>query len=574
MGTLLVRGFFAVTLLLTFVFPAWAQDSKGIGVVTALTGRASLKRLQAPETPLKLRDNLFVRDVVDTQKESLARILLMGKSTVTVRELSRFEIREEVRPDGSQRALINLAEGKIRVMVARRLMRPGDEVEIRTPNAIAAVRGSDGVIEVSKLPDGRPQTVITGVSGEFQLTLPTTPPFIANGREFQDGPALAGGAPSVLIAMAETASDAGSGLQVAQLATGLNVTALLQARITGAAGAQTLAQAFLTQAQVGGLTAGFRTSLTASGFSQPPPGANDKIVNTGAALAATAALTSGVQPGLGGGTALGSGGGGGVVTPPTPITPVTTKPIMIAQIIDLRISVLVYDQKGLADFINGLGSGSLFRAVSVPSSEFLNMTTGQINGYKVLMVGDSPASVINVTSGSPSGLLGNNAVTRVGNAVTGNQVVTGLHAQHILDANLSGGIQFLTNALQFAAAAGAGKTGLVATTDGCLSSCTGGTNAGGWITATNSFLQSAFSGKVVGNQSLNDVRISDASASHPVNSGIQRDTSVSPAMAPTLSNWNNSAHSTFTAAPAGYGTVQTVKDGSTEKILTVVKPSP
>ena len=32
MGTLLVRGILAVTLLLTVVFPAWAQDSKGVGV--------------------------------------------------------------------------------------------------------------------------------------------------------------------------------------------------------------------------------------------------------------------------------------------------------------------------------------------------------------------------------------------------------------------------------------------------------------------------------------------------------------------------------------------------------------
>lgn len=296
MGTLLVRGLLAVALLLTFVFPAWAQDAKGIGVVTALTGQAGLKRPQAPEAPLKLRDNLFVRDVVDTQKESVARILLMGKSTVTVRELSRFEIREEVRPDGSQRALINLAEGKIRVMVARRLMKPGDEVEIRTPNAIAAVRGSDGVVEVTILPDGRPQTVITGVSGEFQVTLPTTPPFIANGKEFQDGPALAGGTPrgsSPMLAMAETISDAAPGIRLAQLPTGLNVTGLLQAQITGFAGAQTLAQALLNQTQLNQLIGNYQLNVGATGANQPPSAANDKVVNTGTAVATTATLASG-----------------------------------------------------------------------------------------------------------------------------------------------------------------------------------------------------------------------------------------------------------------------------------------
>jgi len=318
MGTLLRRGLLAVALLLTFVFPAWAQDGKGIGVVTALTGRADLKRPQAPETPLKLRDNLFVRDVVDTQKESLARILLMGKSTVTVRELSRFEIREETRPDGSQRSLINLAEGKIRVMVARRLMRPGDEVEIRTPNAIAGVRGSDGIFEVSKLPDGRPQTVITGVSGEFQITLPTTPPFIARGKEFLDGPARAAGSP--LIAMAERVSDAGSGLQVAQLTAALILVARLEARITGMAdGTQGLATAMLSQAQVDQRRGNYHITVGSTGASTPAT-TNDKAVAQGQIAAANAALVSGIQPGRGGVGTAGLPGGGGIVQP-TPITP-------------------------------------------------------------------------------------------------------------------------------------------------------------------------------------------------------------------------------------------------------------
>lgn len=321
MGTLLVRGLLPLALLLTVVFPAWAQDGKGIGVVTALTGRADLKRPQAPETPLKLRDNLLVRDVVDTQKESLARFLLMGKSTVTVRELSRFEIREEMRPDGSQRALINLAEGKIRVMVARRLMKPGDEVEIRTPNAIAAVRGSDGIVEVSKLPDGRPQTVITGASGEFQVTLPTTPPFIANGKEFQDEPALAGGAPGILVAMAETASDAGAGVRVAQ-GPGLSVTALVQAQITGFAGAQALAQALLSQTQLNQIMGNYQLNVGATGANQPPPAAQNNAVNQGLAAAVTATLVSGVQPGVTGGMAGTSGRPGFIQTPS--ITPLTT----------------------------------------------------------------------------------------------------------------------------------------------------------------------------------------------------------------------------------------------------------
>jgi len=568
MGTLLVRGLLAAALLLTFVFPAWAQDGKGIGVVTALTGRADLKRPQAPETSLKLRDNLFVRDVVDTQKESLARFLLMGKSTVTVRELSRFEIREEVRPDGSQRALINLAEGRIRVMVARRLMKPGDEVEIRTPNAVAAVRGSDGIVEVSKLPDGRPQTVITGVSGEFHLTLPSTPPFIANGKEFQDGPALAGGAPSVLIAMAETASDAGPGVRVAQLPTGLNVTALLQARITGAAGAQALAQALVSQTQLNQLIGNYQLNVGATGANQPPPAANDKVVNTGTAVATTATLASGAQPGLGGGTPAGSGGGGGTTTVITVLNTTTVsgsvttvtgplyvvihqvagsplEPLTLVKTVGTswngtgQVSVLVYNALGgqtgtfvtTLNALTGSGSTALFNATNVSSSDFALKSVSDIRAYQVLLV---PTGL---DANTTTGLLAN---TNVGAAINGNQVITGLHVEH----GTAGANQLLTNMLQFAAKAGPTTTGLVVATDGCVTiTCTGGSGSSGWITKPGSFLQSAFEGKVNRDKQLDDVRITNAS--HPINTGIGLNGGAALTN-DSLSKWGQSVHSTFT----------------------------
>src|SRR3989304_5113819 len=393
MGTLLVRSLLTLALLPTFICPVWAQDTKGVGVVTALTGQAGLKRPQAPETPLKLRDNLFVRDVVDTQKESLARILLMGKSTVTVRELSRFEIREEVRPDGSQRALINLAEGKIRVMVARRLMRPGGEGGIPAPNAVAAGRGSDGIIEVSTLPDGRPLTVITGVSGEFQLTLPTTPPFITRGRGFEEGPAFAG-AGGPLLAMAETASDAGRGLL--------------------------LAQPPISDAHRRNLIGGYQTPLSASGFRRPSPQTIDKLAANAEAAAHFAASAAGL-----GGAVNGGGGGGPLVQ--APILPGGGGgPRQPSGVWGNRISVLVYDCSSCADTINGLtGSGRLFQALNVSDTEFKAMTATQIGAYRVLAIPSTDELDHGV-----DGLLQNNAVTRVGNAITGNQVVSGIHTAH------------------------------------------------------------------------------------------------------------------------------------------------
>lgn len=238
MAALLARALPFLALLLAIVPTAWGQW-QGVGVVTALTGKADLKRAQDPQAAaLRLRDPLAVRDVVETREESLARILLLGKTTVTVRELSRFEIREEKLPDGAERAGIDLAAGRIRVMVARRLMKPGDEIQIRTLNAIAGVRGSEAVVEVMRLPDGQPRTVVTGVEGELEVSLPSTRPFTA---------------------MAQVVSDAGPSIRLVQLQIpgGGAVRRFDRLQIDGAAGLQRVARSIISNQDLHLLLRGF-----------------------------------------------------------------------------------------------------------------------------------------------------------------------------------------------------------------------------------------------------------------------------------------------------------------------------
>ena len=135
-----VPFFLHVFIYLFFSSLAIAQQQPA-GVVTAVQGQAQLTRAAA-QNPLRFKDGVILRDVVDTREKSLARILFGGKATVTLRELSRFEVREETLPGGATRSTVELNSGAILVNVARQLMKPGDEVIIRTNNAVAAVRGS------------------------------------------------------------------------------------------------------------------------------------------------------------------------------------------------------------------------------------------------------------------------------------------------------------------------------------------------------------------------------------------------------------------------------------------------
>jgi len=97
---------FIVPLLL--IFPSLALAQKPVGIVTALKGSARLTRT-GTQSALRFKDNLILRDIIDTQESSLVRVLFGGKSTVTVRELSRLEVREELLPGGGVRSVHNLS---------------------------------------------------------------------------------------------------------------------------------------------------------------------------------------------------------------------------------------------------------------------------------------------------------------------------------------------------------------------------------------------------------------------------------------------------------------------------------
>ncbi|HET7874870.1 MAG TPA: FecR family protein [Methylomirabilota bacterium] len=130
----------AAAVVLTALVPALAhaQSSQGVGVVTSLTGQALVARASVP-TALRLnfKDDVFERDRISTAEKSVVRILLGGKAVITVRELSQLTITEEV-----GRATVNLSSGKIAMSVLRSRMKPGEAIEVRTPNAVAAVRGT------------------------------------------------------------------------------------------------------------------------------------------------------------------------------------------------------------------------------------------------------------------------------------------------------------------------------------------------------------------------------------------------------------------------------------------------
>lgn len=124
--------------------PADADTGRRAGIVTALHGTATLSRASLTPRALKFRDDVMLQDRIATGNESLARILLAGKAVITVRERSVVTITESPRV-----SRVEVESGKVALAVAKERMRPGESIELRTPNAVAGIRGTVVIAEVT-----------------------------------------------------------------------------------------------------------------------------------------------------------------------------------------------------------------------------------------------------------------------------------------------------------------------------------------------------------------------------------------------------------------------------------------
>jgi FecR-like protein len=144
---------------------AQAQQPARVGTVATVVGSATVARGTAPQPlALKLRDDVFLHDRIATGERSFLRVLLGGKATVTARERSVLTITE-----APALSTIGLTIGGIAVAVSKDRMKPGDAVEIRLPNALAVIRGTVVIAEVSQTRAGV-HSAVTILRGVVEVT--------------------------------------------------------------------------------------------------------------------------------------------------------------------------------------------------------------------------------------------------------------------------------------------------------------------------------------------------------------------------------------------------------------------
>jgi FecR protein len=136
--------------------PADQADSSNepIGNVASLTGVATVTRNQSPVT-LKLKDDIYLNDVVQTQASSSLGITFNDATTFHLSANASITIDTYVYADGGQNnaGVFDITKGTV-AFVAAAVARTGN-MQITTPTATLGIRGTTGLVEV---PEGAVST--------------------------------------------------------------------------------------------------------------------------------------------------------------------------------------------------------------------------------------------------------------------------------------------------------------------------------------------------------------------------------------------------------------------------------
>ena len=164
LGTRIALTASMVSLAVCSLAPSAGAQQARVGVVTNVEGPATVARVALPQPQqLRFKDDVFLKDRITTGDRAIVRMLLGGKATVTARERSVLTITEA--PGVSR---VELTSGRIAVAVSKAQMKPGEIVEIRTPNAVTAVRGTVVIAEV--WPGATVRSAITVLRGLVDVT--------------------------------------------------------------------------------------------------------------------------------------------------------------------------------------------------------------------------------------------------------------------------------------------------------------------------------------------------------------------------------------------------------------------
>jgi hypothetical protein len=130
-----------------FVFSPWAARAENVhGVLRVVKGSVQIKSGKSGEIKkARLGAQVYPKDVIITGKDARAKIVMVDNNEINVSPESQIEIQHyEYDPShGKKDVLLNVIYGKVRSKVEQKYDGRTSKFQIRTPSAVAGVRGTD-----------------------------------------------------------------------------------------------------------------------------------------------------------------------------------------------------------------------------------------------------------------------------------------------------------------------------------------------------------------------------------------------------------------------------------------------
>jgi hypothetical protein len=127
--------------------PTQAAADEPIGNVATLTGSATVVR-NNNSIPLKLQDDIFLNDVLQTSANSTLGVTFSDATTFNLTASAKIAVDSFVYENGGKqnKALFDITKGTV-AFVAAAVAKTGD-LKISTPTATLGIRGTTGLVEV------------------------------------------------------------------------------------------------------------------------------------------------------------------------------------------------------------------------------------------------------------------------------------------------------------------------------------------------------------------------------------------------------------------------------------------
>jgi hypothetical protein len=126
-----------------------AASDGPIGNVATLTGTASVTRNNQSAVPLKLKDDIYLNDVLQTSASSTLGVTFNDETTFNLTANASITVDDYIYQDGGKQnsALFDVTKGTV-AFVASAVAKTGN-MKITTPTATLGIRGTTGLVEVN-----------------------------------------------------------------------------------------------------------------------------------------------------------------------------------------------------------------------------------------------------------------------------------------------------------------------------------------------------------------------------------------------------------------------------------------